>query len=51
MLATEKQVDYMKSLYNQLGQEPEEGLESYTNWEVQRVIRELKEMLDDQNRY
>lgn len=50
-MATEKQVDYMKSLYNQLGQEPEDELEDYTNWEVQRVIRELKEMISDQNRY
>ena len=50
-MATDKQVDFMKSLYHQLGQEPEDGIEDYNNWEVQKTIGELKGLIEEQKKF
>lgn len=50
-MATDKQVNYMKSLYNQLGQEPEDEIENYDNREVQKTIGELKRLIEEQKKF
>jgi len=46
-MATEKQIQYYKSLCEQLGQEPEDDFENLTIKEASEAIAELKEMLED----
>lgn len=46
-MATEKQIGYIKFLYRQLGQEPEDGIENLSVQEASKVIEELKEMYNN----
>lgn len=50
-MATDKQVSYIKSLYNQLGQEPEGNLENLDNSEVQKVIAQLKDLINENKKF
>lgn len=50
-MATEKQVNYIKNLYRQLGQEPEDNLENLTHEEVQNTIKELKELIEEKKKF
>ncbi|MDK2932376.1 MAG: hypothetical protein PWP27_186 [Clostridiales bacterium] len=49
LMATEKQIDYIKSLYEKLGQEAEDDIYNLSNVEASERIKELKQMQDKES--
>jgi hypothetical protein len=47
ILATEKQINFILNLYDELGQEPEDDVEQLSNIEASQRINELLEIKKD----
>jgi hypothetical protein len=47
-MATSKQIDFLRSLYEELGQEPEDDIEELNTKEASERIRELLAMKEGQ---
>ena len=45
-MATDKQIEYIKSLYEQLGMDSEDDVDDLSNREASDRITELRKMLD-----
>lgn len=43
-MATKKQIDFIKKLYHELGQQPEDGIEDLSVQQASDLIKELLEI-------